>query len=189
MNRCRSCQGDPLYKTRTCYLRTTLASPPMIRLLIRTISGSGNQRASASEGPPLKRPRNGHPVTSVVRKDLLRLAGPKLGGCEDQGEECAWYGRGRGHQLRRRSPNSHPATTLERRPHGERRNWWEQLRGWLTVPELHASGRFVPAFVQKRQSAYYSETTEGGQPGVGEQSTAGVGFHRFCFSRSRFPDK
>src|SRR5262244_75520 len=97
MTRCRSCQGDPLYKTRTCYLRTTLASPTMMRLPVRTISGPGNQRASASERPPLKRPRNGRPVTSVGSKGILRLAGPKLGGCEDQGEEYAPYGRGRGH--------------------------------------------------------------------------------------------
>src|SRR4029077_8094702 len=124
MNRCRSCQGDQLYKTRTCYLRTTLARPPMIRLPIRTISGPGNQRASASEGPPLQRPRNVRPVTSVGSKDLLRLAGPKLGGCEDQGEEVARYGRGRGPQLRRRSPNSHPATTWDRLLRVERRSCW-----------------------------------------------------------------
>src|SRR6516225_9310047 len=120
MNRCRSCQGDPLYKTRACHLRTTLTMPSIIRLPVRTISGPRNQRASASEGPPLKRPRNGRPVTSVVGKGLLRLAGSKLGGCEDQGEECAWYGRGRGHQLRRRSPNFHPVTTWERMP----QVWW-----------------------------------------------------------------
>src|SRR5215469_14353020 len=124
MNRCRSCQEDPLYKTRTCYLRTTLARPPKIRLLVRTISWPGNQRASVSDCPPLKRPRNGRPVTSAVSKGLLRLAGPKLGGCEDQGEECAWYGRGRGLQLRSRSPNFHPATTWERLLQGERRSWW-----------------------------------------------------------------
>src|SRR5215472_3195397 len=123
MNRCRSCQEDPIYKTRTCYLRTTLARPPKIRLLVRTISGPGNQRASASDCPPLKRPRNGRPVTSVGSKGLLRLAGPKLGGCEDQGEEGA-YGGSRGHQFRRRSPNSHPATTWERLPQGERRSCW-----------------------------------------------------------------
>src|SRR6516162_6808905 len=124
MNRCRSCEGDQLYKTRTCYLRTTLARPPMIRLPVRTISGPGNQRASDSDYPPLKRPRNDRPVTSVVGKGLLRLAGPKLGGCEDQGAEGARYGRGRSPQLRRRSPNSHPATTWERLPQGERRSWW-----------------------------------------------------------------
>src|SRR5262249_6427357 len=122
MNRCRSCQGDPLDKTRTCYLRTTLARPPMIRLLVRTISGLGNQRASASDCPPVKRPRNGRPVTSVVGKGLLRLAGPKLGGCEDQGVEGAWYGRGRGHHVRRTSPNSHPATTWDRPLYVERRS-------------------------------------------------------------------
>src|SRR4029077_2101334 len=89
MNRCRSCQGDQPYKTRTCYLWTTLARLPMIRLPVRTISGPGNQRASASDCPPLERLRNGRPVTSVGSKGLPRLAGPKLGGCEDQGEECA----------------------------------------------------------------------------------------------------
>src|SRR5215469_10099450 len=123
MNRCRSCQEDPLYKTRTCYLRTTLARPPKIRLLVRTISWPGNQRASVSDCPPLKRPRNGRLVTSVGSKGLLRLAGPKLGGCEDQGEECARYGRGRGHQVRRTSTNSHPATTWERLQ-GEQLRWW-----------------------------------------------------------------
>src|SRR4029077_11734043 len=124
MNRCRSCQGDQLYKTRTCYLWTTLASTAMIRLPVRTISGPGNQRASTSDCPPLQRPRNGRPVTSVASKGLPRLAGPKLGGCEDQGEECAWYGRGRTHQLRRRSPNSHPATTWDRLLRVERRSCW-----------------------------------------------------------------
>src|SRR5262249_30293663 len=124
MNRCRGCQGDPLYKTRACYLRTTLARPPMIRLPVRTISGPGNQRASASDCPPLKRPRNGRPVTSVAGKGLLSLAGLKLGGSEDQGEECARYDRGRGHQVGKTSPNSHPATTWERLPQAERRSWW-----------------------------------------------------------------